>query len=787
METRDWTEIRRILEEALELPAVRRHAFVEAACGDEPTMLSEVRSLLAQEEPRETFLESPIRRAVDGIVSEAGAIDALGTRVGPYRLTDVIAVGGMGTVYRAQRADASYDKEVAVKLLAPGPIDPEARRQFERERQLLARLEHANIARLIDGGMTDDGRPYIVMEYVGGVPITHYCTSRSLSLELRLRLFRQVCAAVAHAHRRLIVHRDLKPANILVSDDGTAKLLDFGISRLLPEDRETAASLTITSAGLMTLRYASPEQLRGEPLTTAGDVYSLGVVLYELLTERMPYETGGGLRSAVEAVCEAPVPTPSAVHRQLNREIDAIVLTAIARQAERRYASVEALSDDIERYLAGQAVHAHAPSALYLLRKAARRHRWPVALTATMFLSALGLAVVTVSMNVRLTRQTMLAQNAQRDAERINTFLFETLESADPIHYDTRELSLVQLLGDAQSRLDRLPYQPGVEAPLRHSIGKAYLNLWLVARAEPHLKAAVDLYRTRSADAVSLADALESLGEVCLWRFDYAGAEAAWRESLELRKSRSSHELIAESGRRLAGILAETGRPDEADRLYEESLAACRAQSEDAELCVAETLEALALLRARQGRREDGEKFLKQARGLRRRLFASPHEELAAGLAAAARFHALIDDAETAMRFYRDELTMRESLVGREHPATLEARIAAGFWAQRAGRVDEAEALLRGAAEIADAALPDWHRLIAFAHGRFGDLLFERQRYAEAVPHLQRAYQAMVTMVGPRNSITVQLRHLLASLYDAWGKPEQAEIYRRSDIENRQP
>jgi serine/threonine protein kinase len=406
-----WVQIRRIFDGALELPQRDRAAFLRAACAGDGLLRQEVESLLASHDKSTDFLNQPaadlpgaLSRTVDER-SSAGVPRV--PRVGPYQLERRIGRGGMGSVWLASRVDHEYQMKVAVKMVKRGMDSTEILRRFRMERQVLAGLDHPNIARLIDGGSTSDGLPYLVMEYVEGTPIDHYCEKRMSSISERLNLFRSVCKAVQYAHSNLVVHRDLKAANILVTRDGTPKLLDFGIAKLIDSEYSTAvAAETRPELRPMTLEYASPEQVRGEAVTTSSDVYSLGVLLYKLLTGRFPYGARGKSRMAMQQdICEKAPPQPSSVvlsdtgsaipqatqnidvaqeetrdkarrrlKRKLSGDLDVIILKALRKEPARRYASVEEFSEDIRRYLEGRTVRARGDTLGYRTLKFVKRN-----------------------------------------------------------------------------------------------------------------------------------------------------------------------------------------------------------------------------------------------------------------------------------------------------------------------------------------------------------------------------------------------------------------------------
>ncbi|HXU46378.1 MAG TPA: serine/threonine-protein kinase, partial [Thermoanaerobaculia bacterium] len=393
-----WQRVQDLLEVAFERSEDERGAFLAESCGEDEALRSEVEAMLALETELGDFIETP----VFDLPGDSGLEP--GSRLGPYRIVSELGRGGMGAVYLAERADSEYEKKVAIKLLKRGLDTDELIRRFRGERQILARLDHPNIGRLLDGGTTGDGRPYLVMDYVVGRPIDAYCSERNLPLPERLRLFGQVCRAVHFAHQNLVVHRDLKPGNILVTADGSPKLLDFGIAKLIEDDAEPFA--TVAALKMMTTEFASPEQVRGEPVTTATDVYSLGALLYRLLVGRSPYRPVTEGRAALaEAVCEQTPIRPSLAAaegpeadrdagKRLRGDLDNIVLRALQKDPARRYESAEQLASDVQRHLDGLPVLARPDSLGYRVGKFVNRHRMGVGLAAAALVAVLAFAIV---------------------------------------------------------------------------------------------------------------------------------------------------------------------------------------------------------------------------------------------------------------------------------------------------------------------------------------------------------------------------------------------------------
>ena len=467
-----WRKIEEIFQAAAEHPTADRDAFLTQVCGSDDELRTEVASLLvhAVEAP---FIESAIACGAQ-LLERDDQEAVIGRRIGAYRVTSLIGHGGMGTVYAAVRDDDQYRQQVALKLVKRGMDTQSVLRRFRHERQILASLEHPHIARLLDGGTTDEGLPYFVMEHITGQEITRYCETHKLSIPERLQLLRQVCAAVQYAHQKLIIHRDLKPSNILVTEDGQAKLLDFGIAKLLaPDDSAEASARTATGLAMMTPDYASPEQVRGESVTTATDIYGLGAVLYELLTFQRPRRFTSYSAAEIErVVCETPTAKPSAVatsprlRRQLSGDLDNIVLMALRQEPERRYQSAEQFSDDLLRHMEGRPVRARRDTHGYRAGKFVRRHKLGLAATALVILSLVG-GIVTTSHQAR--RAERRFQQVRRLA---NTFLFDFHDKIKELPGSTEAREMV--VKTALEYLDSLAQEAEGDPALQLELAQAY-------------------------------------------------------------------------------------------------------------------------------------------------------------------------------------------------------------------------------------------------------------------------------------------------------------------------
>ncbi len=396
-----WRRIEALFDQALERPESERSGFLDDACAGEPELRREVADLLASAPTAGVSLREAVVAEVRMLANDAVTAQ-VGRRIGPFRLIGLLGEGGMGAVYLAERDDAQFAQRVAIKILAHSVGSPQAIARFRDERQILAALEHPNIVRLLDGGSTDDDLPYLVMEHIEGTTITRYANQHELSVRARVALVRRVCAALQYAHQNLVVHRDIKPSNILVDVDGAPKILDFGIAKLLaPVGSFEREARTRTGFAMFTPEYASPEQARGDVVSTATDVYSVGAVLYELVTGQPPHHTAGSALEILRVICEVDPPRPSTVgpggwRRELAGDLDNIILKALHKEPVRRYASMEQLSDDLGRFLDGLPVAARTATVGYRARKFVRRNKGVVVATTLVVVTLLAATIVSL-------------------------------------------------------------------------------------------------------------------------------------------------------------------------------------------------------------------------------------------------------------------------------------------------------------------------------------------------------------------------------------------------------
>jgi len=728
-----FQRLRAILDQAFELRPEDREAWLDRRCAGDRELRAEIESLLASDAGEDALLDRSSGALAQGLLTLASQPDlAPGQRLGAFRIERQLASGGMGSVFLATRADGTFEQRVAVKLFhAPVRL----RDLFLRERQLLARLEHPNIARLIDGGATAGGTPYYVLEYVEGVPLTDFCRRNRLGRQDRLDLFLAVCDAVSFAHRNLIVHRDLKPSNILVTADGTAKLLDFGIAKLI-EQGDTEAS-TQTLLRLLTPAYAAPEQILGEPVTTAVDVWALGVLLYELLAERRPFAPADGGRLALEHAILNDEPQPP-WGKDLSRcaDLDAIALQALRKEPARRYASVDALAADLRRFLRGLPVRARGDARGYRMSKFLRRHRLAVAAAAVAALAVTGGIWATLWQARKAALAAGQAIEESRRAKLARDFLFELfhLGGADRgVRAD--QITARQLLDRAEAKLlgGELKAEPKVESELLDVLAFNYATIGEFVSAEKMFRRTVEIKRaTLPAQDADLHYSMQ------LW----------------------------------ANALADLGRLDEALKVNDEGLAVLQAASgQEGEEQLGMAWRTRGKILRLEGRLVEAARAIGKAREIHLRTDQNADGPNIAMLDLdAANVAALGGDFEAAERAVRNALriwTARRNSrrMGLGHSAL-------GWILTERGRPADGEAVLRQAVEELGATLSPSHPDLLAAQRRLGIALLREDKIAEGRALLEKTaggYTAHDPFGGP------QLAHLALAEADLLaGKHRQA-------------
>jgi serine/threonine protein kinase/tetratricopeptide (TPR) repeat protein len=753
---RRWRRLDELFAEAFGREGADREAWLGALAPEDQALLPELRSLLLAGDRGGDFLEAAVEQAERNLGLAPDA-ELVGKRIGAYRLSGLLGRGGMGAVYLAERADDAFRQRVAIKLIPSALATAEARHRFGAERQTLAGLVHPHIARLLDGGETDEGLPYLVMEHVDGEPIDAYCDRHGLDLGKRLQLFRAVCAAVEHAHRNLVVHRDLKPANILVTGDGEVKLLDFGIAKLLPgAGDETTLLLTRVGRPYLTPMFASPEQLRGETITTATDIYGLGLLLFRLLTGRHPYRFASSRPGEIErVVCEEPPARPSAaiaagapqgvgglapaaLRRRLQGDLDNIVLMALRKEPARRYASVEQLDDDVRRHVEQLPVRARPDTLAYRGGKFGRRHRASLAAAALLLFSLVGGLLSTM-------RQARIAERRFGDVRALaNALLFEVHDAVAPLAGSTPVRQL--LVRKGLEYLDRLAAEAGDDPALQLELAAAYQRVGDV-QGNPN--------QPNLGDVAGALAAYQKAHELLARLLDRAPASVAARTEL------------GRCERRIADTLDYEGKTAAARQHYERAVAvqtqlAAETPGEPARaLELARSHIALGDLRSWNSDLTGGRSEFAAARAILERLRAAPpaaaasrvdvERELAMTQTKTGDALCWEDRCREAAAWHTRAIASLEALARADanDAATLHALLTAYLKMGEAmeglgdadGRLAAGEKTLEVAQRIAtvDPRNARAQRSLAVSHAKLGDALGAKRRFADAQAHYQTA------------------------------------------------
>jgi eukaryotic-like serine/threonine-protein kinase len=751
-----WDRLEQLFYAALALPALERTQFLERECADDVALRAEVDSLLAFSGKTLQELRKPVDEAAQHLASEEA-----GQQIGPYRLTRLIGEGGMGQVYLARRADKLYEQEVAIKLMHAGLKQAQSMlSRFSAERQILANLNHPNIARLLDAGITSDGAPYLVMEYIAGTRIDEYCRAGGLPPKEVLKLLLPVFSAVEYAHKSLVVHRDIKPANILVTSGGVPKLPDFGIAKLLDPDGEDAR--TITAERMMTPEYASPEQVRGDHVTTSTDVYALGVLLYELLTGERPFrlESRSPLE-VVQVICEQQPQPPSLVGRssttqatrgaglRIDRDLDNLVLMAMRKEPARRYVSVSALSADVQAYLSGYPVHARTDHWSYRSGKFVLRHKAAVGAAAIV---AIALVAFSIAMGVMARR----ANQARLTAERETQFLNSIFQAATPEEARGKAIMARDLLDQGAKRIDsELAEQPALQATMLDNIGRAYSALGLYPQAQSLLQRAFDIRRRlEGQESLDTASTEEALGNVVRLQNQFQQAEPLFRDSLAVREKRLGRRdrLVAESLDSLGECLYLQDRFAEAEPLLRRALAIHRSNAND---YMGGTENYLALLLERKGNFPEAAQLLREAVqvGAKSRGTDSPDYLISLHDYAGALIDSgNLDEAEATER---QVLALREKISGPDHPDIFYALNNLGFILLEKGEWQQATPFLARNLELCHKLGND--KRIAVALNNWARALQQKGDYAAAEATLKQALQEAHAMSGENSSLSAKI------------------------------
>jgi eukaryotic-like serine/threonine-protein kinase len=768
-----WRQLERLFHSAAELPSDERSLYLDDACAGDAELRQRVEMLLAAADKTFGFIERPVQQAAHSAVGDG---DAAGRRIGEYVLIRLLGSGGMGRVYLARRADGQFEQQVAVKQMHFGfsPSHGLVSR-FRTERQILANLEHPNIARLFGGGIASDGLPYLVMEYIDGIPIVAYCRSRKLSLEQKLLLFRRACDAIEYAHSHLIVHRDIKPANILVTQDGVPKLLDFGIAKLLDEETARAGERTMAAEQFLTPDYASPEQILGREITTATDVYGLGALLYEVLSGRRPFgnEVPGHLpRDPLETarlICsEAPQPPsaaaarnaeiPSGDTRKIKGDLDNAVLMAMRKEPSRRYASVAQLSADVDAYLGGRPVSATRDSWHYRGSKFVRRHKAAVGLASLAALTLTGF-----SMGMGLFARRAIREQLQSNQEA--QFLSGMFQAATPEEAQGRTITARELLDKGALRVDHdLASVPQVRAAMLDNIASAYRSLGIYDQAQLLMQRAYQLNgQVLGPEAPATIHSLDGVAELYRDQGKWTQAESLLRQVLAARQKTvaPSDPVMVDTMGELGECLYWEGKNQEAEAILRKALALDHRLGNTKS--GGDVRNYLALVVERRSGFPEASQLLREAMDLDRRWFGPESPAYARTLHNLSS--ALIDsgDLPEAELKLRETLALTRKVLGNNHPDLGLTLNNLAFVLLEEGKFEAAEPFVNETLRLWTKQYGEHHIRVAAADAKAGNLLREKRDFPSSEKYYGRALE-VVNNAGGEKPISAGILEGMARL-----------------------
>jgi len=785
MDAARWERIQALFHEVGDLARPAQRAFLEAECPEDPALMEEVLALLEEDARSDSQLDRDAAYVAGQVLEERIPPALLDQQFGPYRVTQLLGQGGMGVVYLAEREDLG--SVAAIKILRDAWLSPDRRERFASEQRTLAQLNHPAIARLYDADTLPDGTPWFVMEYVEGVPLTTFCEEHGSSIPERLGLFRAVCEAVEHAHRHLIVHRDLKPSNILVKPDGSVKLLDFGIAKQL-DSLEGPVDRTRTGMRLMTPAYAAPEQILGEPVGMHTDIYTLGVVLYELLTGRLPFDLANRTPSDAETVIvEQRRVRPSAaakersVSRQAWADLDVLCVTAMHIEPQRRYRTVEALIRDIDHYLAGEPLEARPDTFGYRLGKYVRRNWRPVSAATASFIVVVSL-VLFYTLRLATARNAAVAEAAR--TQRIQHFMLNLFQGGEEAVGPADSLRVVTLVDRGVRDAQSLDGEPAVQAELYETLGSIYQKLGKLDRADSLLRSALDRRRTLfGSDHPEVAKSLVALGRLRLDQAEYQEAERLVREGLAMsqRHRRPGDPAIASATVALGQVLEESGKYDEGINVLEQAvrlrgMAPAQPTTELAasmrelanthyyagHLAVADSLDRLVLALTRKlngerhplvaedlinlgavqhewGHYQEAERYYREALDITQAFYGPSHYKTAAGLTVLGRALIFQKGYDDAMPLFQRALVIRERVFGKVHPQVASTLNEMAGIALARDKFGEAEALSSRVLAIYRTVYGSKHQFVATGVSNLASVYMAQRRYARAEPLFREA------------------------------------------------
>jgi serine/threonine-protein kinase len=728
-----WERLQNLFHQTADLPKAQQDSFLQAACAYDTALIDEVSAMLKEDARPASLLDQGVAGVAHALLNHSDPAQIPRNQFGPYRLIRLLGEGGMGLVYLAERTDLG--SLVAIKILRDAWLSPARRERFASEQRTLAQLNHASIARLYDADALADGTPWFAMEYVEGVPLTEYCKQHACSLDARIHLFRAVCDAVQYAHSQAVIHRDLKPSNILVKQDGSIRLLDFGIAKQL-ESLDTPVNQTMTGLRLMTPAYAAPEQIRGDRVGIHTDVYSLGVILFELLTGQLPFDLSNLTPAeAASIVAEHEPGKPSSIVKTGNpppdvasanksawSELDVLCLTAMRKDPARRYRSVEALIRDVDHYLRAEPLEARPDTFSYRVLKFTQRHQ-------SMVVSSVAAVVLVLAMlsffTVRLAKARNAALAEAERTQRIQKFMLNLFEGGDQAVGPSDSMRVITLVDRGALEAKTLNSDPKIQAELYQNLGDIYEKLGKFEQADALLQTALARHQSiYGAASPETAEALLELGLLRDAQGKFDDAERYVRQALAIDRQKLSptHPALARATSALGKVLEDRGSYDASIEVLQE---AARLQSARGGTTtdLAETLSELANSHFYTGHYEASESLNQRVLAMDRQLYGERHPHIADDLINLGAIKYDLGHYPEAERYDRDALDITQSFYGLNHPATASALTILGRTLVSEGKSDEAAGMLQQALQIEEQVYGKIHPRVAGTLNELGKIL----------------------------------------------------------------
>jgi serine/threonine protein kinase len=752
MNSARWEQIQKLFHDAADLPVAEQQGFLRDACGNDQSLVADVTALLVEDSRRDSLLDSSVVQIALGVMDTSSPGVVIPKELGSYHVLKLLGEGGMGVVYLAERADLK--SLVAIKVLRDAWLSPARRDRFATEQRTLAQLNHPSIARLYDANTLPDGTPCFVMEYVDGIPLTDYCNKYQCSIERRIQLFRAVCEAVLHAHQHAVIHRDLKPSNILVKSDGSVRLLDFGIAKQMDE-LGTAADQTQTGLRLMTPAYAAPEQVRGDRVGIHTDVYSLGVILYELVSGQLPFDlTNLTPPEAASIIAEHEPGKPSVIAKQNKTQssaisggqalsktgwadIDVLCLTAMHKYSQRRYRSVDALIRDLDHYLKQEPLEARPDSLRYRVGKFAMRNRQAVAATTAVLLVVIGMAVV-FTVRLATARNAALAEAAR--TLRIQRFMMNLFEGGDESVGPADDMRVLTLVDRGALEARSLEGEPVVQAEMYQTLGGIYQHLGKLDPAEKLINSALE-ERTNvfGKDSPEVADSLVALATLRDAQARYDEAERLASQALDVDKRRlpANHPAIAKATSTLGRVLEDRGEYDKAISVLKQAVQMqSRSEAQAADLSA--SMSELANCYFYAGNYSASDSLNQRILLMDRKLYGEHHPHIANDLINLGAIQYEWNHYTEAEGYYRRALEITEAFYGKDHPETASAytMLARALVPQK--RFQEADGMLREALGIDERVYGKMHPRVASTLNELGKIAQLQGQLEQAADHFQR-------------------------------------------------